>query len=96
MKIKQLIKKLSELDPEANVYFGTSSDSKPADYLLLGTRLKREGYFMLTTEVERYDGSSDLTDRSLVDHIIKRYGTKSRESLHGKDILISNWNGKWE
>jgi hypothetical protein len=96
MKIKQLIKKLSTLDPEANVYFGESGDSKPADYLLLGTRLKRGGYFLLTTEVERYDSGLDPTDRSLVDHLLKRYGMKSREDLHGKDILISNWNGKWE
>jgi hypothetical protein len=97
MKVKHLIKRLQALDPEANVYFGEASESKPADYLLPGTRLKR-GYFLLTTEVERYDGSPDLTDRSLVDHLLRRYGGSAagRGDLHDKDLLISNWSGKWE
>jgi hypothetical protein len=57
MKVKQLIKKLSELDPEANVYIGDSDNSRPANYCLFGTRMKREGFFLLTTEVNRYDQS---------------------------------------
>jgi len=96
MKIRHLIKKLQELDPEANVYFGEATESRPADYLLPGTRLRREGYFMLTSEVKRLDGSPGPTDRSLVDHILKRYGAKGRADLHGNDILISNWNGRNE
>jgi hypothetical protein len=96
MKVKHLIKKLQELNPEANVYFGESSESRPADYLHLGTRLRREGYFMRTEEVERLDSSPGPTDRSLVDHILKRYGAKGRNDLHGGDVLISNWSGKSE
>jgi hypothetical protein len=89
VKVKHLIKKLQGLNPEANVYFGEGSmDSKPADYLLIGTRLKREGHFMTNEEVNHQDPK-------LLDHIIKRYGTKSRGELHGEDILICNWNGKW-
>jgi len=95
MKIKHLLKKLQDLDPEANVYFGESMESRPADYLLPGTRLRRDGYFMLTSEVQRLDESPGPTDRSLVDHILKRYGSK-RSDLHGHDILISNWNGRNE
>jgi hypothetical protein len=59
-------------------------ESRPADYLLPGTRLRRDGYFMLTSEVQRLDESPGPTDRSLVDHILKRYGSK-RSDLHGHD-----------
>jgi hypothetical protein len=95
MKVKHLIKKLQELDPDANIYFGEFTNSKPVYYLFSGTRLKREGIFMSTEEVIRLDSSSDATDRSLVDHLLKRYGNQNRADLHGKDVLISNWNGKW-
>jgi len=97
MKVKQLIKKLSELDPEANVYFGAGTvDTKPIVSCLTGTRMKREGFFLLPEEINRLDQSTESTNKSMVNHLIKRYGMKSRADLHGKDILITNWNGKRE
>jgi hypothetical protein len=91
MKIKHLIKKLSELDPEANVYYGDLEIS-PVKYIHLGTRLQKEKHFIFKKVTE----SLNPYHVKMTSSAMRRNGIKDKSELTGEDILLTSWNMEYE
>jgi hypothetical protein len=94
MKVKQLIKLLEQMDPEANVYVGTCEyDTHPIRAVSPGLRFRKEGGYSENGAGFLLKGYFESTDPNIqsgiVDVQLKR-AKVARESVVLKDVLISS------
>lgn len=94
MKVKQLIKHLEGLDPEANVYIGESEyESKPIRAISLGMRLGKKSWMFSGSGVPfmlkgYFDSPNQNVQKGIVDVQLNR-AKIAREDVVLKDVLIS-------
>jgi hypothetical protein len=92
MKVKQLIKKLSEMDPEANIYIpeGPGIKVSPIKFIHYGLHFKRDKYFALKKWMDTPGGM--YSDKSYLQRLLD--GNKM-DNADPKDVLLSSWSGEF-
>lgn len=92
MKVKQLIKKLSELDPEANVYIGEGPGMtvRPVKYAHYGIYFKKDRIFLLGKWFTIPGGV--YNDKVYIGKLLDR---NRMDDAEPKDVLLSSWNGEF-
>jgi len=85
MKVKQLIKKLSGLDPEADVVVAESTFKVFAvRYVHPGTYLKKEKFFVLKDWIESGDQK----------YLTTVYG-QDVSTMKPNAVMLTSWSGKF-
>jgi hypothetical protein len=92
MKVKQLIKKLSELDPEANVYLGEGPliTVHPARFAHYGLYLKKDRIFILKKWAETPGGM--YSDQQYMGRLLEK---NKMTAPNFKDVFLSSWDGEF-